>query len=145
MSDNDLTGYVQNVQDVNANSFSFELQLSPTQSRRFVCYTPTKKQKIEEKLQSPVKLKNVKLGNTQNFFNNNSEVEDAAADTLDFTPINYENLTISQIKAVSTNALININVQVIKKSYSTVKNDKNVDVYEVHDPTGNYNMIVPFI
>ena len=75
---------------------------------------------MEEKLKSLVKLKNVKLGNTQNFFNNNSEVEDADADALDFTPINYENLTISQIKAVSTNALININVQVIKKSYSTV-------------------------
>merc|ERR1711936_324599 len=65
----DIEGYVENV-------FAFEVQ-GEEESQRVVCFSPHKRQLIDEKLKSPVKLRQVKRGTRDIIFQEKSTIEDA--------------------------------------------------------------------
>jgi hypothetical protein len=135
---NDLTGFVQNVRDMSSSSFSFDLQTSPTNTRRFLCFSPSKRKRIDDKVKSPVKLKNIKLGKN-NYFNDGSEIEPTK---LEFQPIDYDKLNVAELNNLATNSLVNISLKVLEKTESTKVNGKKIEKYAAGDETGVIKLII---
>ena len=129
----DLTGYVQNVRNLNDSSFSFDLQTSPTACTRFLCFSPGKRKQVDENIKSPVKVKNIKLGKN-NYFNDGSQMD--PTDRPDIEPIDYDNLTVAELNKVATNSIVDISVKILEKTLSKKVNGKTVDTYVAGDETG---------
>ena len=134
----ELVGYVQNIQDMRNDSFSFDLQ-GQNAGTRFICFSPQKRSTVESKLKSPVKVKKFRPSKGTDFFwNDDSEMADTI---LDFQPIDYDNMTLANVKLCPANSLVNV-VVVAKalQNKSTTSTGKSIETYVVCDATASMKL-----
>ena len=128
-------GYIQNVKPLNNGNFSFDLQ-GNGEAKRILCFSPQKRQNVEEKLKSPVKVKNMRLDNSDNCFiydgdDNNMQT----MNELEFDPINYEDVKLASIHLIANSSLFDITVKILSKRPTRIIKGKPLDVYCVTDGT----------
>lgn len=134
MSDS-LEGYVQNVQTINEDTFSFEVQ-GESSSERVVCFkSPVKRKLVESRVKSPVKLNNIKISKKTNDWILEDDSIIKEIDDLDFEPLNYENLSIEKLNKVAVGSTFSLCVKIDTRHSKTV-HGKKVDIFGVSDSSG---------
>ena len=110
MLDNDLTGHVQSYRMNQSNdSFSFKLQMETT-AKRFLCFSPGKRALVQDKLLSPVKVKNPRKSKGESYyFDDKSDFEDVQ---VEFKPLDYSNVTVDRLKYIASMGLVDITLQI---------------------------------
>ena len=104
-----VEGYISNLSEVEGNKFSFDVQ-QKRKCVKILSFTPQKKQCLEDKLKSPVKLTELREGKYGNLIlSHQSNIEDAKVDFAFREPEQFH-LGNSHLFAPST--LVNVTVNV---------------------------------